>query len=238
MTNLSGPTVAFAQPLFSSSATQQHTLGEQAITNDGRKFVYAKAGAVALVSGTLLQAPAELTNHQNLTPTANSAGDTSITVTLGNTAATANYYAGGYVLVTVTPDVGRMYRIKSHPAANASASLTLQLEEPIVTAWSSATRVDLIVSPFSGVVINPSSATSGPSGAAFYPLAVGEYGWIQTWGPCSLLSDGGSTVGTNVSASNATAGAVEAAVTAQAAVGFALTGVATTENGAFFLTIG
>lgn len=227
-----GPQIAAAN-LTDNSATQEHVLGEKILSSDGRAFRYAKAGAVTLVSGTLLQAPIEVTAHQNLTPTAAAAGATSVTVALGATAATANQYAGGYVVVTVTPDLGQMYLISSHPAAALSTSLTLQLSDPIVTAWTTATRVDLVANQYNGVLINPTTATSDPVGVALTAITAGNFGWVQTGGLASILADGTITVGTSVDASNGVAGAVEAHVSGgvQAVVGNAASGIATTENG-------
>lgn len=226
-----GPQVV-GQALFSSSSTQLHALGEVVFTNDGRSFRYAKAGGTALVAGKLQQAQAETTAHQDLTAAAAAIGDTS-TVTSAITV-TANQYAGGYLLVTVTPGQGYAYKIKGHAAATAAA-VTLTLEDPINIALTTSSRYDLVANPYSAVVVNPTTATSAPVGVAVYPVVAAEFGWLQTAGVANILSDGGSTVGTNVSASNATAGAVEAAVTAQAAIGVAVTGVATTEYGAFKL---
>lgn len=226
-----------AADLTANTAVAAHNLGERVVTPDGRSFRYAKAGAVALVPGTLVQAPVEITNHQNLTPAAAAVGATSLTVTLGATAATANQYAGGWVVVTVTPGQGYQYLISSHPAADASATLALQLADPIAVALTTSSRVDLVLNPFNGVIINPTTATSAPVGVAISPITAGQFGWVQVGGVATILSDGGSTVGTNVSASNATAGAVEAAVTAQAAIGVAVTGVATTEYGAFLINL-
>lgn len=226
-----------AAGLTSNTSTALHPLGSRVVTPDGRVFRYAKAGGTTLVPGTLLQSAAELTNHQNVAPAAAAIGATSVTVTLGATAATANFYAGGYLIVTVTPGQGYQYLISSHPAADSGATLALTLADPIVVALTTSSRCDLVANSYSGVVINPTTATSTPVGVAVTPITNAQFGWIQTGGIATILSDGGSTVGTNVSASNATAGAVEAAVTAQAAVGVAVTGVATTEYGAFKLQI-
>lgn len=237
MSKLSSMTQVNPQDLWVSSTVAQADLGALAMTPDGRSYRYVLAGGSTLVAGNLLQAPAEVTNHQGLAPTANVAiGDTSLTVTLGATAATANQYANGWILVTVTPGLGQMLQIKSHPAADASATLTLQLADPIkVALTTAASKIDLILNPYSGVIQNPASASSAPIGVAFWALTTATYGWVQVGGVASILNDGGSTVGTNVSASNGTAGAVEAAVTAQAAIGVALTGIATTECGAIKL---
>lgn len=234
-----GPSLQItAHGLMQESTTQLHNLGALAQSADGRMFRYAKAGASALVPGTLVQGPAEVTNHQNVAPAAAAIGDTQVTVTLGATAATANQYAEGWLVGTVTPGQGYAYKIKSHPAAASAATLTLTLEDPLEVALTTSSRLDLVANPYSAVIINPTTASSSPVGAAVNNIAAASYGWIQVQGPCCLLNDGGSTVGTNVSASNGTAGAVEAAVTAQAACGYAMTGIATTEYGAIFLTIG
>lgn len=222
-----------------SSTASIPQLGAKAVGADGTEYRLAKVGASALVPGTLLQAPAEITNHQDLVPAAAAIGDTSVTVTLGATAATANYYAGGWLMVSITPGQGYRYKIASHPAADASATLTLQLVDPIVVALTTASNVDLVVNPYSGVVINPTSATSAPVGAAITAAAASSYCWIQTKGACALLADAGGavTVGTAVVASNQTAGAVEALTGVQAPVGLALTGIATSEYGAILLNL-
>lgn len=226
-----GPVVV-GQQLFSSSSAQLHSLGEVVNTNDGRAFRYAKAGATALVAGTLQQARAETTAHQNLTSAAAAIGATT-TITSAITV-TENQYAGGYLLVTVTPGQGYAYQIRGHAAAT-SAAVTLTLEDAINIALTTSSRYDLVTNPYSAVVINPATATSAPVGVAVFPVVAAEFGWLQIGGVANILSDGGSTVGTNVCASNATAGSVEAAVTAQAAIGVAVTGVATTEYGAIKL---
>lgn len=223
-----GPVVV-GQSLFTSVATAIHSLGEVIFTNDGRSFRYAKAGATALVAGTLQQAKAETTAHQNLVAAAAAIGATEI-VTSAITV-TENQYAGGYLLVSITPGEGYQYKIKGHAAAT-SAAVTLTLEDAIVVALTTASNYDLVTNPYSAVVINPTTATSAPVGVAVHTIAASEFGWLQTGGVANILNDAGSVVGTNVSASNATAGAVEASVTAQAAIGIAVTGVATTDFGA------
>ena len=235
-TQLSSTPAAIAQPLFSSSSVAMHGLGEKCFSPDGRAFRYCKAGGTALVPGKLQQAPAEVTGDQNLAVAAAAIGATTVTTT-STVTVTANQYAGGWVMVAITAGVGYQYKIKSHPAAT-SAVVTLTLEDPLNVALDTNSRIDLVANPYGGVVVNPTTATSAPIGAAVYPIAIGEFGWLQVEGPCCILNDGGSTVGTNVSASNGTAGAVEAAVTAQAACGYAMTGIATTDYGAIFLTIG
>ena len=83
------------------SSTQQGTLGSRAVTKDGREFRYTLAGATALALGKLAQAPTLVANHQVVAIAAAVAvGATTVTATLGATAATADQYVGGYVNIT------------------------------------------------------------------------------------------------------------------------------------------
>lgn len=233
MSTLKSNLLVMPQEIFSESSTALTDLGALATTGDGRQFRYCKAGATALVAGKLQQASAEDTsNFQDLTCAVSSKGATSITTT-STVTLTANQLAGALLTVSsATTGAGFVYKIKSHAAATA-AVVTFYLEDPVVVATTGTVKIDIIPNPYSGVVVNPTSATSAPVGVAVYNITAAYYGWLQVSGAASILSDGGSTVGTNVSASNGTAGAVEAAVTAQAAIGTALTGVATTEYGFF-----
>ena len=236
-TQLTGAVVVAAQGIYSESSTALHTVGSLIHSNDGRSFRYCKAGGTALVAGKLQQAAAEdTTNQQNLTVAAAAVGATSMTTSTSVTLA-ANLLADGLLTVTAaTTGAGFMYKISGNTAASTAVT-TFYLLDPVVVATTGTVTVDVKVNPYSGVVVNPTTASSGPVGVAVYNITAAYYGWLQTKGPATILSDGGSTVGTNISASNGTAGAVEAAVTAQAAIGYALTGVATTEYGLFYLTI-
>ncbi len=222
--------------IFDSSTLQEAPLGARAVTGDGREFRYVKAGGTALVPGKLQQSSAEITDHQNLAPTANVAlGATSFTVTLGSTAATANQYAEGWALITTSTGAGYMYQISSNPAADSAATMLVNLVDPLLTTLATSTsKVDLIANPYKGVIVNPASASSAPIGVAVFAIPASEFGWIQTKGVANVLADGTVTVGTALDASNATAGAVEAHPEAgvQAPVGTALTGIATTQYGA------
>jgi len=230
-TQLTGAVVVNAQKLHSESSTALHNLGELVFSNDGRAYRYCKAGATALVAGKLQQSSAEdTTNFQNLTCAVSSAGATSITTT-STVTLTVDQLAGALLTVTAaTTGAGFLYKVKGHAAATA-AVVTFNLEDPVVVATTGTVTVDLAPNAYSGVIVNPTTASSAAIGVAVYNITATYYGWLQVGGVASILNDGGSTVGTNVSASNGTAGAVEAAVTAQAAIGVALTGVATTEYG-------
>ena len=133
-------------------------------------------------------AKAIVDNHTNKAVTAASAiGSKSITLTLGATAATKNQYAEGYLFVNDATGEGYTYKIRTHPAAAASGSLTLTLYDPVQVALvASTSEVTLLASPFSSVT---HSATEESVPAGIPPIAVtsGYYLWLQTWGYANCL---------------------------------------------------
>jgi hypothetical protein len=229
-TRLSSGLLVNPGDLTQNTASAAVQLGAVAFDQAGNRYRYCKAGGTSLVPGKLQQAAAEVTGDQDLAIAAAAAGATSITTT-STVTVTANQYAGGWVVIADDVGEGYKYLISSHPAAT-SAALTLTLSDPIVVALTTSTTIDLIPNPFSGVIVNPTTATSAPVGAAITAITNAQYGWIQDQGVASLLADGSVTVGTSLVASNGTAGAVEALTGVQAFVGIALTGAASTEYGA------
>lgn len=229
--------LSIGRPQVVDEANPSITLGAEYTAPDGiRKYRFARAGTSALTVGNLLQGPAEDTGDQNIAATVAAIGATSI-VTASMTV-TANQYAGGYVTVSVTPGLGTTYRIKQHAAYTAVAA-TFELEEPLTVALTAASRLDFVANPYNGVIVNPTSASGAVVGVAVNDIAASQYGWIQVAGPANVLADAGGavTVGAAVSASNQTAGAVENGVAAQSNIGYALTGIASNENGLVFLRI-
>jgi len=210
MPNFSPDPIVTASQVFSSSPTKSHQLGTRAVTPDGRVFRYCQAGAAGLVVGNAIQAPAQIANHQQLTPVAAGVNAVTITVALGATAATLNQYAGGWALIDTTPGLGYAYPISGHPAADASANLTVTLapDSAIQVALTTSSRVSLQVNPYSGVIQAPTTLTGAVVGVAVYPIVAGEYGWVQTHGPGAVLIAGTPGVGLAVVVPGSAAGAV------------------------------
>ena len=200
---------------FADSSTPKHELGAIARGIGGRKFVYVKAGASALVAGNVIQAPAQLANHNECAPAAAAIGATSVTVTLGNTAVTLDHYAGGQLIVGTTPGEGYAYQIEGHAAANANAAVTIRLVDPIQIALTTDSRVTLVANPYRGVIQAPATTLTGVTvGVAIYPITALYYGWLQVAGPAPVLISGTPAVGTFVTSPG---GSVAGAVIAGAA---------------------
>lgn len=213
--NLTGPISVNAAQLFSSSATQAHQLGTLGLTRDGRRFRYCKAGASALVVGNVIQAPAQITNHQNLvavvTTYGATVGDKYLVATLGGTAATANQYAEGWAIIDTTPGLGYAYPISGHAAqTSTTGNVTLRLADdaPVQVVLSGSSRISLQQNPYNGVIQAPVTTLTGSVvGVAVYPITASEYGWIQVGGPGAVLISGTPGVGFLIGATGAAAGA-------------------------------
>jgi len=260
MTSLTGSTQIFAQDIFSDTGTTfvpLHKLGELGHTADGRKFRYVsvepsssqvtgQAAGATLVSGNVIQGAAQIANHLNLAPSAAVIGATTITVTLGATAAFVNQYRGGYAMISTSPGNGYAYEIKSHPLAASSGTLVLTLVDSVKVALTASSRVDLQRNPYSSVIQAPvTTATGAALGVALHPIpaatsggATGQtYGWIQTYGPAAVLIDGTPAVGAMVVSTGAAAGAATIFSSTLQVIGKMMTTGVDTKNNAVFLVI-
>ncbi len=194
--------------------------------DDDREFTLVQNGAVALVSGVLIQSPASIgANHTGLTLSTVAIGSKTITATLGGTAVTANQYAGGFLVISAGTGIGQTLKIASHPAqSSTSGTVLLTLEDPLsVATLTSDSKGSLTLPQYgsangvavttSGVVVNPTTQTGRIIGATIYPIpasssTVATYGYIQTGGPVGVLNQGSTAISLDVMPSASVAGAV------------------------------
>jgi hypothetical protein len=209
-------TLVVGQDDFVSAATPVHKPGQRAVSDDGRSFRYAQAGAVALVAGNCVQSSAIVTAHLANTPPNVAIGATSFVYTPGAAAGAAGLYSDGFLQVDTTPGNGFTYGVSGHPAIGSSTAFTIQLKDPIqVALTAAASKVGLIANPYKGVIQMPATTATGTLvGVATYVIGISEWGWIQTWGICSVLIAGTPALGAIVMAPGATAGAAEIIVAA------------------------
>lgn len=225
----------------STDSALETLVGSRWDLNDGREVILVQAGsATTVASGKLYQDAAIIADHQNLDVTAftaysaNGNVPATVTATLGSTAVTANQYRGGYVLVNDVTGEGQTLRIASHPAADASASVTITLEDAPNTALGATSEICLVPAHGNGVIIFPTTATNVAAGVGLYPITAASYGFLLSKGIAATLGDGTLAAGSAVSPSNAVAGAVENGVIAQGFVGTAIqAGVDTEYRGVY-----
>lgn len=215
-----GPLAIQANGEFQTSTdTSLDTLlGSRWDLSDGREVALGvPATGTTVAEGKLYQNAALVANHQNCAVTAvqaysaNGNVPAKVTLTLGATAATANQYQGGYLAVVDGPGEGQLLKIASNPAADASASLTVTLEDGPSTALTTSSEVSLLPATGNDLIIMPTTPSNTVFGLAMYPIAAGEYGFFLTKGLGNALSDATApAVGCAISWSAATAGAVGA----------------------------
>lgn len=242
-----GPLALVANGAFQTStdASLDTLVGTRWDLSDGREVILGlSSSATTVASGKLYADPAELTNHANCAVTAYTAYSNNgnvpakVTLTLGATAVTANQYRGGFLIVNDSTGEGQTLRIASHPAADASASLAVTLEEGATTTIvAGASEVSLIPPHGKNVIISPTTETGASFGVGLYPIAASTYGFFVSKGLVACLGDGTLTVGSAISPSNAVAGAVENGVIAQGFVGQAAQTGVDTEYRAVFVNI-
>lgn len=216
---------------------------------DGREVVLVQNAGTALVAGNLIQGPAQVANHQNIAVTAFSAATTNAlataTVTLGATAATANQYQGGQLVVNAGTGIGQTLKVSGHPAALASGSLVVTLEDNPAVALDATSKVCLRLNPHGssngtdvrtdGVIICPTTLTGQVVGVSLTAVpastsTVPSFGFIQTRGPVACLNNGGTAIGLDLMPSGTAAGACATFVaTTSTRIGTAVEAGVTTE---------
>lgn len=210
----------------STDASMSTLTGSVWRDNLNREWVIVQNGASALVSGVLVQGPASIgANHTGLTCATAAIGATTITVTLGGTAVTANQYAGGYAVVSAGTGIGQTFQIQSHPAqTSTSGTVVLTLADPLSVATAvSDSKVSLTLPQYGsqngaaitthGVIISPTVATGRTIGVTAYPIPASSstlptYGFIVKSGAIAVLNDSATAIGLDVMPSSAVAGAV------------------------------
>lgn len=216
-----GPLAYQANGTFQTSTdtSLETLLGSRWDLSDGRTVALGQpASGTTVAAGRLYQNAAVVANHQNLAVSsvqaysANGNVPAKITVTLGNTAATANQYQGGYLAVVDGTGEGQILKIASNPAANGLATCAITLEDgPLTALIASDSEVSLFPANGNNLVIMPTTPTNAVFGLSLYAIAAESYGFFLTNGIGNALADATTpAVGCAISWSAATAGAVGA----------------------------
>ncbi len=204
------PQIFGIHPNVGDDSTPQHSPGTLGVGLDGRIFRYVDAGASAITVGNMQLAPAQDTALHEMAVNTALSQDLTLDITPGATTALANAFAGGLVVVNDDTGEGFNYRVKSHPAIASTVAFTLQLFDPIQTAFSADTTVTLVANHWHGVV-EGTAVTQPGAGVAQNDLATLQFGWVCSKGVASCLADSTITVGDEVVAGSSVAGALDSA---------------------------
>lgn len=212
------PTIGLlAVDLYQSGGTTApsgYGLGQINFGANGKIFRFGLVGASNLVAGNLLQESAEDTTYENMAVgTAASAGDAFIQVTNGTATITSEQFIGGSIGVYTagTVAIGDEYTITGVTGTlTTGGALQVYTDRPLRFAFTTSAKVVMKRSPFSGMIQFPASTQTGiPVGVAPFAITAANYGWIQSHGVVSVLSDGSTfAVGSDLGTPSGTAGAV------------------------------
>lgn len=248
MASVTGYTLITAADLYTSTASPGDgmVVGQVAVDGKtGKMFRYALAGASNLVAGNLLQESAEDTSYENMAVgTAGAVGDSFIQVTNGTATITAAQFAGGSIGVYTagTVAVGDEYTIIGITGTlTTGGALNVFVDKPLRYAFTTSAKVVMKRPTTSGAIQFPVTTQTGiPCGVAHYAITAAQYGWVQTHGPVTALSDNSTfAVGSMLSPSLAVAGAVgvNVAGTTHGTIGWAREPAASAKGIACFLMI-
>jgi hypothetical protein len=237
----SGVRTLTATDLSSTTTSKQESYAAVGVTSDGRRYRYGAAGG-AVTAGNLVIAPSLVANHQNITvQTAAAAGATTVYVTLGATAATADQYAEGQLVVGVdNSGVPVTRKVKGNTSGNSGTVIQVFLDqkEPLLNALTTSNVVSLSPNLFNGVV---ASATAGlPVGVAVTSVPSGSFGWFQVFGPVGVVNDAAGALSAlgKIKQSATVAGAVVASTVAtDIQVGYVVQAAAASKAGLAFVTL-
>ena len=193
-----------------TTTSQKHKLGTRMQIAD-REFVYAFTGE-AITTGLLAKSHTGTDAEQrNLAVLAQSAGGTTITLS-GTLTITEDEYKDGWIVLTNAAEEGHMYRIKSNTAVTSAANcvVTIDEEDGLVTAITTATKVGLHMNPYKDVEVHDyNGVDASPLGWTCVDIADDAYGWLCVKGFTAALMDGTPGAGVPLIASDAVDGAVE-----------------------------
>ena len=194
-----------------TGTTQLHPMGTRMVLEDGRVFYYGQTDG-AQTAGAICQSAVGVANHDmDLATNTASAGDKSVTVTVGGTAATEDQYKDGFLYINDGTGQGHNYKIRQHDAIDSSGSGAINLYDgdAIAVGFAAATIVGLAKNPYKDFVVYPTTSTGHAVGVAATDFDDDDYGWLQTWGPAAVLCDVAFVIGNHVRVSDNTAGSGE-----------------------------
>ncbi len=187
------------QSVYATTAEQKYMMGTELVFADGRHYRYARCGA-ANISKALMQQgaldQAELF-EQDQTQTFPVIGDLTVTVEIstGLTLVEAqNELVNGTLIVNQGPGIGDSYTIKASKVGTTDTNLSLILDSPIRTTWTTATEISIKESLWMNTIVQVEPATAIPVGVPNIDVVADQFYWVQTQGPCGIIVDATETL--------------------------------------------
>lgn len=203
--------------IYSTSTDQKYALGSILDLEDGRRFRYARAGAVALAVALMTQGEAQTSNWIDEIQTGKSGaiGDTSYDALITTGAAPAvNEWAEGWMVVNKgAGELGHLYKIAANTSHDTAPTVTIADPGGLRAIISATSECSFHKNAWADVIVVPAGAgTMRPTGVPLVAIGANAYGWLQTRGPCPMTVDTADTLVVGNRAGEPAAGAVDGAV--------------------------
>ena len=208
--------------IFDIHDKPEYAVGQGFTRSDGCKFRYIHAsgatnrgvivaqdysGSSTIDTDDKVIAPASAVAVAGETMKPGTAGSYYVQLTLAS--ASADQYAGGYLSITDDNGEGYTYRIKGNTATNdpATGDIRIQLYDKIQTALTATTDVAVTGCMYANLIAGGTTTDGLAVGVTCATLtATDPYGWIQTYGPATVLCDTAGSAGNMVKLSQSVAG--------------------------------
>jgi hypothetical protein len=199
------------QGIYEESSTQKAPLGTRLVLDDGRVFRYGYILS-AVNRGVLVAQDVSATCVVDTDNVMTAAAVNATTVDITLASVTANQYQGGYLHTTDDTGEGYTYRIKSNDATGGDAGtgkVRFTLYDGLVAAVDTSTDFAITGNMYNTLIIANAATDGLVAGVTPISFTATYYGWIQTWGVCTVLDDGGVTAEHMLTLSDGTDGAVQ-----------------------------
>ena len=189
--------------IWESGTVKNYSIGARFTTGDGRVFRYAKAGGT-LITGYGCENALQVAVARTYLTLGAAVGDTSVTFTVATTDGTCEIggngdgsiakdaLVGGYIVIEKV--IGNVDNVQQRmitgntAVAAGGGTMTVTFDAPLAVAVvASAEYATCVFSPYYNVQCS-SYGHAQAVGVACMIAAAGQYLWIQTWGPCWVIT--------------------------------------------------
>jgi len=178
---------------LAESSIQEYPIGSLLVRGI-EKWRYCKNGSSALNIAECVQSPARAHAEQDddiVVAAAAAIGATSVWLTSTanlDTApnATADNFAGGFLIVNDAAGEGQCCLIKANAAFSTTEDSEFELYDALTIALTTSSQIGLIKNPYNGVIAATNTMTGMPIGVPQLAVTASYYFWCKTAGPAAV----------------------------------------------------
>ena len=192
---------------FDVGTAQLYPLGFKVMLND-RTYRYVEFGGTTK-AGDVCQREGPDAAHDDLAVAAAAIGATVLTISTAITLV-VNEYVGGSLNAEADTGLGYNYMVLKHDVDAAAGGATVTITPPLAIAVDTSSDIKLVKSAYKEVIIAPTTLTGAVVGISCCVGADGSFGFVQTTGDATVLTDGTLVIGQVARVSETTAGSAAA----------------------------